>query len=283
MNYRKRESTGSEPHLAVRRQASAEPVNNPCGRCRKMSTLISPSLADRLHVVLVRTRNPLNIGAAARAMSNFGFRTLRLVNPYEAAFREARSAVGAHEVLANARGFKTVADAVADCTVVIGTTAGRNRRLQQPVRPLDRARIHVRKQLQSGAVGLLFGSEKVGLSTEDLSHCHWLIHIPTEEEHLSMNLGQAVAVCLYEFARSTSREKSSGRPKPATAGDVQRITAILFAALDASGYVKLGAAASTEAKIRHLIRRLNLQSDDAEVILGMLRKIQWKLTQQEER
>ena len=78
---------------------------------------------DRLRVVLVATRNPLNIGAAARAMSNFGFSRLRVVNPYEVAFREARSAVGASAVLASAEQYKNVTEAVADCTLVVGTTA----------------------------------------------------------------------------------------------------------------------------------------------------------------
>src|ERR1700687_2774005 len=80
--------------------------------------------SDRLRVVLVAARNPPNIGAAARAMSNFGFHRLRVVVPYEKAFREARSAVGASRLLANAEEYKTVADAVADCTLVVGTTAG---------------------------------------------------------------------------------------------------------------------------------------------------------------
>ncbi|HKD14548.1 MAG TPA: TrmH family RNA methyltransferase, partial [Candidatus Angelobacter sp.] len=84
-----------------------------------------PAKLDRLCVVLVSTRNPLNIGAAARAMSNFGFSCLRLVNPYEPSFREARSAVGASELLASAAEYKTVAEAVADCTLVVGTTAAR--------------------------------------------------------------------------------------------------------------------------------------------------------------
>src|ERR1017187_9261821 len=90
--------------------------------------------ADCLRVVLVTVRNPLNIGTAARAMSNFGFSRLRVVNPYEAAFREARSAVGASELLANAEEYKTVAEAVADCTLVVGTTAVRHRELQHPLK-----------------------------------------------------------------------------------------------------------------------------------------------------
>src|ERR1039458_6523587 len=88
---------------------------------------------DQLCVVLVAPRNPLNIGAAARAMSNFGFLDLRVVNPYEVAYREARSAVGASEVLANAVEYKRLADAVADCTLVVGTTAVRHRELQHPL------------------------------------------------------------------------------------------------------------------------------------------------------
>src|SRR6202140_1891915 len=88
---------------------------------------------DRLRIVLVSTRNPLNIGAAARAMSNFDIRHLRVVNPYDAAFREARSAVGALAVRAKAEQFESGAEAVADCTLVVGTTAVRNRELQHPL------------------------------------------------------------------------------------------------------------------------------------------------------
>lgn len=216
-------------------------------------------------------------------MGNFGFRHLRVVNPFEVAFREARSAVGATELLASAQEYKSVAEAVADCALVIGTTAVRHRQLQHPLRPLNQAAGFIRKQLQSGAVALLFGSEKVGLSKEDLSHCHWLIHIPTQEAHLSMNLGQAVAVCLYELQRSTTPKPSSQRLNRATAGDAERITETLLNALHASGYVKRGSAASTEDKVRRLIRRLNLQSGDPELLLGMLRQIVWKLTQPEKR
>jgi TrmH family RNA methyltransferase len=169
----------------------------------------SPFLAththsDRLRVVLVNTRNPLNIGAAARAMSNFGFFHLRVVNPYELAFREARSAVGASPILAAAEEFPSLAEAVADCTLVVGTTSVGHRELQHPVKRLEQAAPLIRKRLAASRVALLFGSEKRGLSNEDLSHCHWLLRIPTREEHRSMNLGQAVAVCLYELARNSS-------------------------------------------------------------------------------
>src|SRR5262249_27962973 len=149
---------------------------------------------ENLRVVLVAPRNPLNIGAAARAMSNFGFTALRVVNPYEVAFRDAKSALGASSVLLSAKEFSSVADAVADCALVVGTTAIRHRQLQQPVKILTKAATAIRAKMNKSAVALLFGSEKWGLSNDSLSHCHWILHIPTREEHQSMNLGQAVAV-----------------------------------------------------------------------------------------
>ena len=235
-----------------------------------------PPEFGRLCVVPVRTRNPLNLGAAARAMSNFGFSCLRVVEPYDPAFREARSAVGASAILAGAKEYKNVAKAVADCTLVVGTTAARNRELQHSLRRLEAGAKILRNQLASSRVGLLFGSEKRGLSTDDLSHCHWLLRIPTFEEHGSMNLGQAVAVTLYELVRA-SPESSPGKRQPASAEDLERLTSTLLDALCASGYVKAGAGASTEMKARRLIRRLNLEEADARVWLGMLRQIRWKL------
>ena len=229
--------------------------------------------------MLVATRNPLNLGAAARAMNNFGFQRLRVVNPYAVAFREARSAVGASRLLASAEEHKSVAEAVADCALVVGTTAIGHRQLQHPLRRLEYGARLIRKQLASSRVALLFGSEKRGLSNHDLSHCHWLMRIPTREEHSSMNLGQAVAVCLYELVRAAKAAAAQPTKKaPAATGDeMERITAVLFDALRASGYVKPGAAAITHEKLRRLVHRLRLQSGDTEVWLGMLRQIAWKL------
>ena len=109
----------------------------------------TPSDFDRLCVVLVSTRNPLNIGAAARAMSNLGFLRLRVVNPYEASFREARSAVGAAPLLAKAEQYSSVAEAVADCSLVVGTTAVGKRELNHPLRLLKDAAPVIRKRLRS--------------------------------------------------------------------------------------------------------------------------------------
>lgn len=235
-------------------------------------------MSDPPRIVLVSPRNPLNIGAVARAMSNFGFTTLRLVNPYEAAFQEVRSAVNAHYILEQAKVFDNVGAAVADCSLVVGTTALGNRDLHVPLYRLEAGAEIIRNQAADAPVALLFGSEKFGLSNEDMSYCHWLLRIPTRTEHGSMNLGQAVAICLYELRRSDEEARTRFEKSPvAAAADFDRITGLLLDLLDRSGYVNKSTTVSTELKIRRLVRRLKLPAADAETWLGMLRQILWKL------
>jgi TrmH family RNA methyltransferase len=231
---------------------------------------------DRLCVVLVATRNPLNLGAAARAMSNFGCPTLRVVRPYEVSFRQARSAVGAEELLAKAEQFDSIADAVADCSLVVGTTAGKARTLQHALKPLEKAAPLIRRKFSSGPVALLFGSEKRGLSNQDMSHCHWLLRIPTRDAHASMNLGQAVAVCLYELVRLPKRAERALARKPPLAADLERLTELLAATLKASGYAR-GGGMSIEEDLRRMVLRLSLDETDSQLGLGMLRQILWKI------
>jgi TrmH family RNA methyltransferase len=268
--------------------------------------LLNAKELGRLCVVLVRTRNPLNIGATARAMSNFGFTDLRVVKPYEPAFREARSAIGAAQVLAKAKVYASVAEAVAGCRLVVGTTALQRRELHHSLRRLESGAPAIREELRrsspasrhprafSPRVAILFGSEKTGLSNQALSHCHWLMRIPTTESNFSMNLGQAVAVCLYELIREVKRERtdaaSAAMPERATASDTERITSLLLDALQASGYLHSQSISTREdmngraihsrhtvEKLRRLVCRLDMSSQDAEVWLGILRQIAWKL------
>ncbi len=229
---------------------------------------------------MVATRNPLNIGAAARAMANFGVSQLRVVNPYDVAFREARSAVGAAALLRAAEQYDSVADAVSDCRLVVGTTAVGHRELQHSIRRLEYGARLILRGLGRGPVALLFGSEKFGLSNDDLSHCHWLMRIPTVSQNLSMNLGQAVALCLYELARDPAAAKPNAvrqRVTPARAGEIEQCTRLLLEVLGRGGYTKPVTAVSTEEKVRRLVRRLSISGRDAPVLLGMLRQILWKL------
>ncbi len=230
--------------------------------------------------MLVETRNPLNIGAAARAMANFGFVRLRVVKPYDVAFREARSAVGAAPLLAAAEEYESVADALADCRLVVGTTSVGHRELHHPLKRLEYGARLIKRAVAAAPAALLFGSEKFGLSNDDLSHCHWLMRIPTVDADLSMNLGQAVALCLYELARDPRavRARPEAR-RPASGAENEQVTALLMEALRKSGYVNPRTAASTGEKTRRLVRRLNLIAHDAPVLLGMLRQILWKLEQ----
>lgn len=210
-------------------------------------------------------------------MSNFGFEHLLVVNPFERAFREARSAVGGTEVLARAKEFTSVADAVAECTLVVGTTAVRHRDLQHSLRRLELGARAIRKHLASSHVAILFGSEKFGLSNEDLSHCHWLLNIPTSEKNISLNLGQAVAVCLYELIRDQKTIRQSEKVNLASSAELERITTLLLEALRASGYIDLRRVADVDERIRRLVRRLKLPARDSDLWLGMLRQILWKI------
>jgi tRNA/rRNA methyltransferase len=234
------------------------------------------SIDSSLAVVLVSTRNPLNIGAAARAVANFGLSDFRLVDPYDVAFREAVSAVGGAHVLQAARVFPSMAEAVADCSLVVGTTAGQRRVPQQPVELLAQGMARVRGH--RGKAALVFGSEKFGLSNDDMSFCHELIRIPTAPETPSMNLGQAVAVCLYEWAREAGETAAPRRSRfdPVEGLDAEQLTTMLHAVLDESGYTNRITAISTEQKIRRWIRRLRIGRRDAPLLLGILRQILWK-------
>jgi tRNA/rRNA methyltransferase len=218
-------------------------------------------------IVLVSPRNPLNIGAAARAMSNFGFCDLRLVNAYGVAYEEARSAVGAADLLRKARNFPSLAGAVTDRTLVVGTTSGDHRDLALPLHPLPDA-----PAIPPGAA-VVFGSEKFGLSREDLAYCHWLLRIPARPEHGSMNLGQAVAVVLYELIRS---ERGGPPVAAARAGQeaLVRIEELLREVLNESGY---RLSPSTILKLRRMIRRLEITPKDAEMWQGMFRQVLWRL------
>jgi tRNA/rRNA methyltransferase len=240
---------------------------------------------DLLGVVLVSPRNPLNIGAAARAMANFGFRHLSVVAPFDPTWREARSAVGAPELLINAMESATLAEAVADCTLVVGTGTLTRRKPEQPVVPLpDLAPLVSRELARGGRVALVFGPEKHGLTREDLSYCHLLVEIPTDPLQPSMNLGQAVAVCLYELTRCTvsAPESTPATPVPsvtsaASSGRLDLLAGIIEEAMQAVGYSPRAMQPANRHDLRLMLRRLTLTAHDTRRILGLFRRILWRL------
>jgi tRNA/rRNA methyltransferase len=211
-------------------------------------------------------------------MSNFGFFDLRLVKPYDEAFREAVSAVGAVELLRKAQVFETLAEAVADCSLVAGAT-GLSRRVPQiPQHRLERAGRLLRRHLAEARAAVVFGSEKSGLNNQHMSQCHWLLNIPTRPEHESMNLAQSVAVTLWELVRRPwEARRLPGGPPAASVEDVERITVLLEEALQECGHTDYARETEATLKTHQLVRRLHLAARDAPIWTGILRQILWKI------
>lgn len=225
-------------------------------------------------IVLVRARNPLNIGAAARAMANFGFDDLMLVEPYAPSWQEAKSAVGAEALLKTARVVPAVAGAVEDRTLVIGTSS-----MQRRSGDFERVRLQeLQARIRPGdKVALLFGSERTGLTNAEISHCHWMVRIPTVPGCPSMNLAQAVAVCCYELTRHSPTPRTAARPKPAPAGAIEKLREELDDVLRAADYIHAPGRPSDIVKLRRLLLRLNISSRDVATLRGMVAQLRWKL------
>lgn len=161
-----------------------------------------------IKIILVRPRNPDNIGAAARAMANFGLSELALVGAFETDWNEAAknwrleasvSAIHSMDIIESARLYPTITEAAADCALILGTSSLHWLNPERDVILLSKAAEYMAAN-SGGKTAVLFGSEKTGLTKEEMSFCRALINIPTLPKQPSMNLGQAVAVTAYELA-----------------------------------------------------------------------------------
>lgn len=276
--------------------------------------LLPEDQSERMNVVLVSPRNPLNIGAAARAMANFGFRRLAVVEPFAPNWREARSAVGAPELLQDAVETATLAEAVAHCTLVVGTGSLTYRKPEQFVVQLpDLAPMVERELARGGQVAVVFGPENHGLSREDLSYCQVMVVIPTDERQPSMNLGQAVAVCLYELASRAfagGQDAEAGRiaggfpdkhpsgakahddsivpmyglkpapfteaDGPAASGDLDLLAGLVEETMRGAGYSPHSMQGANRHDLRLLLRRVAPADRDLRRMLGLFRRILWR-------
>ncbi len=236
--------------------------------------------------VLVRPRNPLNIGAAARAMANFGFREMVVVAPYSPVWQETRSAVGAEAIVTSARAVPSLVEAIGDATMVVGTTAGSRRNLDRDLISLPDFPAWLRRRRATGVAALLFGSEKTGLSNEHMSYCHALVRIPTVADCPSMNLGQAVAVCAYELARAglvptRPLRLTAHHSDPASAQSLEHLFGRAARVLDQVGYLKPKSRSATLIKLRRLLLDLELTNHDAKILGGILAQVEWKILNSE--
>lgn len=169
---------------------------------------------SRFCIVLVRPRDPNNIGACARAMGNFGFDDLRVVNPYAPVWREAVSAVGARDIMQSARVYSSLDEALADTQFSLAATALKNRDVKQSVYFLPELDAWLDER-PHGQTALVFGNEKTGLSNEDIARCDAVLNIPTAAKQPSVNLAQAVLLTCYQIAHFTGLKPLRCAPAPA--------------------------------------------------------------------
>ncbi len=233
--------------------------------------------AGRIRFVLVGTQHPGNIGAAARALKTMGFARLVLVAPEQFPSDEAsRRAAGADDVLAAAPVVATLAEAVADCRLVLGCTA-RSRRVQlEELAPRVAGERAIGIAAASDEVALVFGRERTGLSNEELQLCHAAVHIPANPEYSSLNLAAAVQVLAYE-ARLAALASGAGKAAPVHADDVPATHAQLegfFAqlgeTLDDIDFHKGRAPDSAMRKLRRLFLRGDLTQQEVRLLRGIL-------------
>lgn len=230
-------------------------------------------MIEQFIVVLHRPRDVRNIGAVVRAMKNMGFARLRLVDP--APFDPADLLGIAHradDVVAAIASFPDLPAALADACLVVGTSERPrpDRPSRSDIRPLA-AELVARAAV--GPVALLFGPEDNGLDTEALDRCNLLLSIPADPAYPSLNLAQAALLVLYELRMAAAAPALPAARRPATAAELETLTAALGAALDAVGFVKSGDGAATLRRLRALIARAEPESPEAALLTAFAREI----------
>ncbi len=235
------------------------------------------SAPARIRFVLVGTQHPGNIGAAARAMKTMGLSRLVLVAPEQplddVAFR--RSA-GAEDVLGDAPVFATLAEAVADCRLVLGCTA-RSRRVQlEELLPETAGQRAVVRAGEPAEVAFVFGRERTGLTNDELQLCHVAVHIPSDPEFSSLNLAAAVQVLAYEVRMAQLEGQSAPATEPgygeapASHSQLEGLFGQLGDTLDQIDFHKGRAPESAMRKLRRLFMKADLSEQEVRLLRGIL-------------
>ncbi len=234
--------------------------------------------------VLVRPQMGENIGAAARAMLNFGLGQMRLVAPRDGwpNSRAVATASGAGRVLEAASLHEKLPESIADCTHVMATTA-RRRELTKPVLTPEEAMKRARTMLAAGQrVAVLFGPERAGLENEDVARADTLISIPVNPEFPSLNLAQAVLLLAYEWGRGASDQPpevlAMAKTDLASAIEIEKLADHYERRLDEAGlFFPPEKAAGMKLVLRNLWSRLPLTRADVQLLHGILRQmVRWK-------
>jgi tRNA (cytidine32/uridine32-2'-O)-methyltransferase len=232
---------------------------------------------DRIRVVLVATSHAGNIGGCARAMKTMGLTRLVLVDPLRFPDPEATArAVGAEDILINATVCASLDEALADCQLVIGTSA-RNRRIPWPVLAPEAAAELMVSEATDREVAVLFGRERTGLTNEELDRCQWLVNIPTASAFSSLNLASAVQIISYEIRRAVWRgdatprtaEDMLGEPL-ASAEEVQRYYEHLQQVLVETGFLDPDNPRLLMRRLMRLYNRIQLTTNEVNILRGIL-------------
>ncbi|MEW6380680.1 MAG: RNA methyltransferase [bacterium] len=237
-------------------------------------------LAENIAFVLVSPKNSGNVGAVARALKNMGFRDLRLVNPRPVNWLDAiQMACGAEDLIEQARVEASLEGALSDITWVVGTTARRRRYAKTVSSPQDIARTVVSLS-QENRIAFLFGSEKYGLTTQEMSFCHQAVTIPTQEDFCSLNLSQAVMVVAWElfkvFQEGCHHRSNTQphQPRMASQDDLQGFFLHLEQVLTEIGFITEENSRHMMLSLKEMIRRKAVTGREVRILRGILRQVQ---------
>jgi len=236
-------------------------------------------MLTNLRIVMVRPRGSGNIGSVARAMKNTGVNDLAIVGTARTQSFWARAmAVHGRDILAGAKCYPTIREAIADCTLVVGTTCrpGLYRSHSQTPREVAPAMIEAATK---GKVALIFGPEDHGLSNKDLEHCQLLITIPTNPDYQSLNVAQAVVICLYELYVAALTPGEDCGIERARAEDIERLFDIMRPSLLKIGFLDSENPEHMLLAFRRIFGRAGLEAKDVRILTGMFRQIEWYASQ----
>lgn len=235
-------------------------------------------MLNQIRIVLVNTSDQRNIGSAARAMKTMGLTELVLVAPLEEPQGKAQAlAAGATDVLANATRVDTLAEALADCSLVLATSA-RNRTLDWPqLTPREAGEKAIQEGLQGAKIAIVFGREASGLSNEELQQSDFHIHIPANPDYSSLNLAMAVQTVSYEIRMAYLAAQEHA---PTTTDDyplhkeLESFYDHFEQVLTKSGFIVRQHPGLVMTKLRRLFTRTRLEQNELNILRGVLASIE---------
>ena len=238
------------------------------------------SLLDNVRIVLVNTSDCRNIGSAARAMKTMGLSNLVLVDPVEMPNGQAQAlAAGATDVLANATVVSTLEEAIAECGLVVGTSA-RSRTLPWPMLEPRGCGEKLIEEANNFPVALVFGRESSGLTNDELQLCHFHVQIPANPEYSSLNLAMAVQTLSYEVRTSFLLAEAQQYKKPVDAeeypviDETERLYEHFENALKATGFIVPSHPGLVMTKLRRLLNRARPDLKEVKMLRGMLASVE---------